>query len=412
MNQEMQFNQSPYTNEFIANVDTTSDPDLDYSPRSTNWRAEAMLDLQMMADKFFAEDKTEPETDEKYARVLVDPMKQQEDDVIFTRYLYSKEEVKQSIMVAMLNHQHDETLFWVYELYHSGYHKETFMFLMTLYIEYYVYTNMRLLIFLQTLYNYWLQNLDNYWIVGTIARTMSGRSHKIDKFVHIFYNSKYEDENNAPFMCRQKANIYLKADSVAKYDTQVAEPGQARHFLKKVCRFPIHKEIAYIFGTSVKNFTDCYRYHWEYYAYRCPLWKERILRFGGVVNHARRTVEFPDDDLGEEFYTLFGYEPDEQSLETQQKSIGNRKNVLRSTEIEFSNEYIDMSGNCTRKAVRISLDDGLSKLKQNGSSSTTTSSTSTSSSSSSSTTTSSNSNNPFMGGIYDHSGKGHQNASP
>ena len=41
--------------------------------------------------------------------------------IIFTRYLYNKTEVKQSLFIALLNRKRDEAMFWAYELYFSGF---------------------------------------------------------------------------------------------------------------------------------------------------------------------------------------------------------------------------------------------------------------------------------------------------
>jgi hypothetical protein len=72
----------------------------------------------------------------------------------------------------------------------------------------------------------------------------------------------------------------------------------------------------------VENIKDCYWYHWEYYASFSPVWKERIEKYGGVLNEERKRVIFEDgSDEEEEFYKNYNYEPDEQKMEIQRKSI-------------------------------------------------------------------------------------------
>ena len=61
-------------------------------------------------------------------------------------------------------------------------------------------------------------------------------------------------------------------------------------------------------------------YHWEYYAYRCPLWKSRFDKYKIKVDDEKKEIVFEDEDEYEEFYELYQYEPDEQSKETQEKS--------------------------------------------------------------------------------------------
>ena len=67
-----------------------------------------------------------------------------------------------------------------------------------------------------------------------------------------------------------------------------------------------------------------YKNNWEYYASFSPIWSQRIIKFGGYVDHRKKRVVFkeePDDELMQEFYGLYGLEPDEQSKSVQDKSI-------------------------------------------------------------------------------------------
>jgi hypothetical protein len=47
---------------------------------------------------------------------------------IFTRYLYFKTEVINSLHWSLLEHQYEESLFWAYEIYFSGFQDEIFSF--------------------------------------------------------------------------------------------------------------------------------------------------------------------------------------------------------------------------------------------------------------------------------------------
>ena len=64
-----------------------------------------------------------------------------------------------------------------------------------------------------------------------------------------------------------------------------------------------------------------YIYHWEYYAYNCPLWKSRIEKYQGKPNKKTRTIEFPTEEQEEQFYENYDYNHDEESFETQNKSV-------------------------------------------------------------------------------------------
>ena len=72
------------------------------------------------------------------------------------------------------------------------------------------------------------------------------------------------------------------------------------------------------------NIKHEYWYRWEYHASFSPIWSQRIRQFGGYPDYTSQKVIFkeePDDDLMQEFYELYGLEPDEQSVTTQEKSI-------------------------------------------------------------------------------------------
>ena len=69
-----------------------------------------------------------------------------------------------------------------------------------------------------------------------------------------------------------------------------------------------------------KDLNHCFWYHWEYYAYKSPLWKERFNKYKIKVSDKKQLIEFDNEDDYEKFYEEYGYEPDEQSEEVQQKS--------------------------------------------------------------------------------------------
>ncbi len=60
---------------------------------------------------------------------------------------------------------------------------------------------------------------------------------------------------------------------------------------------------------------------WEYYAKGTPCWDERFHHFKASFTRDCK-IKFENDDLLEDFYELYGYEPDEQSKKIQDQSIG------------------------------------------------------------------------------------------
>ena len=94
------------------------------------------------------------------------------DEVAFTRYLYPKVFVKQSIMLALLDHNYDEVMFWTYELYFSGFEDETYDFIFKLYHDIYRYDNPKLIKFMETNRDFWYNHSLQYWLIGSIVATL------------------------------------------------------------------------------------------------------------------------------------------------------------------------------------------------------------------------------------------------
>jgi hypothetical protein len=73
------------------------------------------------------------------------------------------------------------------------------------------------------------------------------------------------------------------------------------------------------------DITIAYREQWLYYASFSSLWKERIVKHNGFIDETNKKVIFAEkensDDNEQAFYNDFGYEPDEQKIETQNKTI-------------------------------------------------------------------------------------------
>jgi len=75
------------------------------------------------------------------------------------------------------------------------------------------------------------------------------------------------------------------------------------------------------FNIENMDYKDVLRLHWDYFAYNTPLWNERIKNCNGTLNDEKFELLFKNDNDNEEFYEKYNYEPDEESQETQEKSI-------------------------------------------------------------------------------------------
>jgi hypothetical protein len=70
---------------------------------------------------------------------------------------------------------------------------------------------------------------------------------------------------------------------------------------------------------DVDKIVSAYLYNWEYYAKNTPFWSNVFKTYN--VTFKKKDIVFPNDNLLEQFYDKYGFEPDEQSLCTQQKSL-------------------------------------------------------------------------------------------
>lgn len=110
------------------------------------------------------------------------------------------------------------------------------------------------------------------------------------------------------------------------YDFSFVFGGQNYKLLKKHRIYDIEDNIGVF---NLDRFTlfdhgtlkNAYWYNWEYFSRHCPYWKEKFDEFDVEFDHEKEKPIFKNDDDFEDFYENYNLEPDEQSIETQYKSI-------------------------------------------------------------------------------------------
>jgi len=255
------------------------------------------------------------------------------DDTLFTRYLYIKRQVMQSLFIALIDKNREEALFWGYELYYSGFQTETLEFIESIYGTIYKpccsssFTD-----FFQSKYSEWKEDNTKDFIVGVLLWNLSIRQYDINYFIEQFFNVKCVKK---PVVQNKQFRITML--DIEKYKTQEYIIGKGRFILPNQCRYKIHNEVDELFKTDLIDIKKKFQYHWDYYAYECPIWQERILNHNGKKNDETHRIDFSDDD-SEDFYDLYGYEPDEQSLEVQERCIGSQA-IKQMTVKELSKKY-------------------------------------------------------------------------
>ena len=118
--------------------------------------------------------------------------------------------------------------------------------------------------------------------------------------------------------------VHVEPEDVVLYETiHVSEDLSPRKILSLAKIYTIDSD-NYLSLFDLKRETQdiktAYYYNWLYYASFSPLWRSRILKCNGVIDVKNRKVEFDDDDI-DDFYDDYGYEPDEQTIEVENKTI-------------------------------------------------------------------------------------------
>ena len=335
--------------------------------------------------------------------------------IVFTRYLYIKDEVKLSLLISLLK-KSDESAFWAYELYYSGFERELFEFLWKIYFDFYYTLNPSFYAYFAKKYKTWLddpkntsrivflivsdlmirpfnldvfllrQTVDHFIIDNPVLKVKTDLCKVLNKrdyisifnyvlhickqdeidtaikyiqeyFLFQFKNVDFQKQyskvsrhnwiSDRLLICStillcysmiddlkmgKKLYLSVEPDEILTYQT-VSPLNMVNYrpykVLPEVCCYSIdgHNYLSLFklnrsyYNANQENIQRIYLHHWEYYASFSPVWLERIQKFGGKINHDTKKVDFSDDDLLEQFYEEFGYEPDEQKKSVQEKSI-------------------------------------------------------------------------------------------
>lgn len=339
-------------------------------------------------------------------------------DLVFTQYLYIKEEVRIALLVSILN-KSDDALFWAYELYNSGFKYELLKLIWKIYYDFFATLNpsyesylikkqKELLLDINNQKSYIISSIiqdllyrpfntdvfmlrnicENFnyindindineineineikvlierWIQKNDFRAISNWILNINKGIHInviydiflnILNPKQKNKLTKQFMNTKKLskyiepNIILLAKIMCLVTKEKAELPKEKKFYMVVEPEEIipyepingsvlkhNKILEYVYTCGIDDFQhqslfkltrnkynikEKYCNHWLYHASFSPIWAKRIHTFKGYTDYINQKVIFYEDELMEEFYDLYGLEPDEQPLKIQNKSI-------------------------------------------------------------------------------------------
>jgi len=116
--------------------------------------------------------------------------------IIFTRYLYIKDEVEIALLLSILNKK-DESIFWGYELYYSGFEQELFDLLWKIYYGFFATLNPSFEAYFLKKEKEWKKKKDHI-LVSTLIQDLLIRSFTCDIFmlIHLINLFDFEFELN------------------------------------------------------------------------------------------------------------------------------------------------------------------------------------------------------------------------
>jgi hypothetical protein len=329
----------------------------------------------------------------------------------FTRYLYEKEEVKIALLTSILNKKLEESLFWAYELFYSGFTHELTELFWKMYYDFYATMNPsfekfllnKLLIelmiddkgektvssivnnfimrphttdvfILQQIVKQYdfetcnqdadeiinLMDAEDYLMIAYLILNASEQSYLPEIYTNMieFFEKmgldidlkketqKFKKMMNIPFIITNKRILLLsrmmhyftllkkiklgkkllldvEEDEINKYKTiELVKPAWKTLSMLNLLIIDKNNCLSLFHLKREKyDIVNSYRNNWCYHASFTPLWQERIINHCGIIDHENKKIIFNNDDDMERFYQNYGFEPDEQKKEIQEKSI-------------------------------------------------------------------------------------------
>jgi len=152
----------------------------------------------------------------------------------FTRYLYIKDEVKYSILISLLK-KNEETVFWAYEFYYSGFNQELWDLFWKIYYEFYATLNPHFKKFLQENHENWKKNTSDDTIIAQVVENLKIKRWNMDVFL-LKQHVKLK-----PSISKKKISVLLeKKDYEGIADYIISKPQKQKDFIQLNEYFTLH----------------------------------------------------------------------------------------------------------------------------------------------------------------------------
>ncbi len=211
---------------------------------------------------------------------------------VFTRYLYNYSSCIKNLEITIREHLQDETLFWAFELYYSGFRDDATKVCKSA-----------------------IEHLENKKRKSAMKKLIKDYETTPNETTFAKMVGNLAMPENSRFIIDYDEQIINKYKTILPNNTTIKHWNVLQHACKYTSRVTEGLEIYNIvFGSD-----------WLYYASATPIWSDRIKKYNGIVDHNKKTVIFPEDPtdhMMQAFYSRYGYELDEQPMQVKHRILG------------------------------------------------------------------------------------------
>ena len=196
-------------------------------------------------------------------------------NIVLTRYLYLKDEVKLAFLVSLLN-KSDDAIFWAYELYYSGFKMEFYNYIWQIYYDFFATLNPSFEQYLNKMLK--CNNKTEDKLVSTIVQDLLIRPFNTDIFFLRTICSLFEIECSFVSITNT-GNTLLKSTSIlyeqlTKWIDDKDFKSIAQYILNIVTLDTSDKVLYFIYSGAIDVFADIYK---------VKLSKTKLLKEFGVA---------------------------------------------------------------------------------------------------------------------------------
>ena len=169
-------------------------------------------------------------------------------------------------------------------------------------------------------------NLDSKKIIAEYKKILNNSHHSNNKRVILLARIIHYFASTKNIKMGKNIYVHIEEEDVIIYENIYADLNIRPYKILPLASIYYIDQYNYLSLFHLKreknNITTVYRDKWLYHASFSPLWRERITNHNGHIDEHNKSVVFDESqDFEEAFYDEFGYEPDEQKIETQNKTI-------------------------------------------------------------------------------------------